>query len=210
VADFAMDRKFLDAYACGKATGSWRGSDPIWRTYVAAWAAQHASRLPGDFVECGVNRGGTCLAIMEYQDFNSLGKRFYLLDTFCGFPDELVDSANALEPAQFTECYDEVLRTFSKFPRAVIIRGKVPDTLPHVESDQIAFLSIDMNHPVPEIAALRFFWPRLVPGAIILLDDYAYSEMYRSQKQAFDELAKELDFCILSLPTGQGMIIKGS
>jgi len=147
---------------------------------------------------------------MEYLDFNSRDKQFYLVDTYCGFPEELMGSANATEAAQFAECHDEVVKTFSTFPGAVIIRGKVPDTLSKVGSDQIAFLSIDMNHPVPEIAAMRFFWPRLVPGAIVLLDDYAYSEMYRSQKQAFDELAGELDFCILTLPTGQGLIVKGS
>lgn len=42
----------------------------------------------------------------------------------------------------------------------------------------------------------------------MLLDDYAFSNSYRPQKQAFDSLAKELNFNILSLPTGQGLIVK--
>jgi hypothetical protein len=60
--------------------------DPRWRVYTACWAASHAVNLPGDFVECGVNRGGMALTIMEYLNFNSLGKRFFLLDTYCGSP----------------------------------------------------------------------------------------------------------------------------
>ena len=73
-ADFLNDRKFLSAYAKGKSTGSWMNMDPHWRVYTACWAASHAATLPGDFVECGVNRGGMALAIMAFLNFNSLGK----------------------------------------------------------------------------------------------------------------------------------------
>src|SRR5690348_9019754 len=75
VADFSRDKKFRTAYAKGKATGSWPDSDPMWRTYIGVWAAQHGSQLVGDFVECGVNRGGMSLTIMEYLNFNSLDKK---------------------------------------------------------------------------------------------------------------------------------------
>ena len=209
VSEFAKDPKLRAAYAKGKATGSWPGADPFWRTYVAVWAAQHGSRLAGDFVECGVNRGGMSLAIMEYLDFNSLGKKFYLLDTFRGFPDELKGSALAHDISRYDDCYEDVVRTFAPYPNAVVVRGAVPETLSHVNSEKVAYLSIDMNHPQPEIAAMRFFWPRLVPGAVVVLDDYAYSEEYSAQKQAFDALAEEIGFSILTLPTGQGMIVKG-
>lgn len=69
-------------------------------------------------------------------------------------------------------------------------------------------ISIDMNCAEPEVAALNFFWEKLVPGALVLLDDYAFSKSYRQHKQAFDSLAEELNFNILSLPTGQGLIVK--
>jgi len=209
VTDFVQDQKFQAAYAKGKVTGSWPNADPMWRTYNAVCAARHASRLPGDFVECGVNRGGMSLAIMEYLDFNSLGKRFFLLDTYRGFPDELKASANGHDLARYDDCYAEVAKTFAPYPRAIIIRGTVPETLSKVDCQQVAYLSIDMNHPVPEIAAMRFFWPRLVPGGVVVLDDYAYSESYSAQKKAFDDLATELKFTIFIMPTGQGLIFKG-
>ena len=65
-----------------------------------------------------------------------------------------------------------------------------------------------MNDVAPEVAALRFFWNKLVQGAIVLLDDYSYSECYRPQKEAFDALGRELGFSVLTMPTGQGMILK--
>ena len=209
VADFLLDERFMAAYGRGKATGSWPGGNPIWRTYVAIWAAQHAALLPGDFAECGVNRGGMSLAIMEYLGFNSLAKRFYLLDTFAGFPRELLGSVSRDDAARYSECYQDVRATFADYPRAVVIRGKVPDTLKEVDSSSFSYLSLDMNCAEPEIAAMRFFWPLMVPGGIVVLDDYAFSEMYRPQKTAFDKLARELNFSILSLPTGQGLVVKG-
>src|SRR5436853_7281924 len=83
-ADFLDNPKFSAAYGKGKATGSWMRMDPRWRVYTACWAAAHAVNLPGDLVECGVNRGGMALTIMEYLDFNSIDKRFFLLGTFAG------------------------------------------------------------------------------------------------------------------------------
>jgi O-methyltransferase len=208
VADFCNDVRFMRAYQMARETGSWNGSDLRWRVYTACWAAQHASILPGDFVECGVNRGGMSLAVMEYIDFNALNKRFFLLDTYRGFPENMVTSASRANLHSYRDCYDDAMRTFKPFSGARVIVGSVPDTLPQVETDKLCYLSIDMNCAEPEIAAVKFFWRKLVPGAIVLLDDYAFSNSYRQQKQAFDSLAKELNFNILSLPTGQGLIVK--
>jgi hypothetical protein len=50
-------------------------------------------------------------------------------------------------------------------------------------------------------------WDRLVPGGIVLLDDFGSPEFIDSNK-AMRELSLELRFEILGLPTGQGLIIK--
>jgi O-methyltransferase len=205
-ADFLHDEKFTAAYAKGKATGSWNGSNPRWRVYTACWAASHAAQLPGDFVECGVNRGGMALSIIEYLNFNSLNKKFFLLDTFEGFPEGAQPARENI--GQYKDCYDDVVKTFAPYPGVVIVKGEVPGTLNQVPSEQIAYLSIDMNCAEPEIAVLRELWPRLVPNGIVLLDDYAGGPTHSLQKNAFDCLAREMDFRILTNPTGQGMIIK--
>ena len=205
-ADFLNDERFLSAYAKGKATGSWNKSNPRWRVYTACWAASQAANLPGDFVECGVNRGGMALTIMEYLNFNALDKRFFLLDTFKGFP----EGSRAAEPnrGQYSDCFAEVKQTFAPYPRAQIVRGVVPDTLSLIDAEKVSYLSLDMNSAEPEIAAARQLWPRLVHGAIVLLDDYGGGPAYARQKNAFDTLADELGFIILTLATGQGLIVK--
>jgi len=198
--------KFVAAYAKGRATGSWLRMDPRWRVYTACWAASHGARLPGDFVECGVNRGGTALTIMEYLDFNSFDKRFFLLDTYQGIPERF--RRTAANRDLYADCYADVVRTFAPYRGARIVAGVVPDTLAAVDAARISFLSIDLNSAEPEIEAARRLWPRITPGAIVLLDDYAGGRPHRAQKAAFDALAVELGFSILSLPTGQGLIVK--
>jgi hypothetical protein len=65
-----------------------------------------------------------------------------------------------------------------------------------------------MNNAKAEIDAIKFLWGKLVTGGVIVLDDYAYGELFRAQKDAWDRFATDNDFEILSLPTGQGLIIK--
>jgi O-methyltransferase len=208
LADFCQDRRFMSAYEKGRGTGSWNGSELRWRVYTACWAAERARGLAGDFVECGVNRGGMSLTIMEYIGFNTMNKRFFLLDTYRGFPESLLAVAARANLGHFQECYDDVVKTFAPFPNVQLIRGSVPETLNQVDASEVCYLSLDMNCMEPEIAALRHFWPKLVAGAVVLLDDYSYSESYRRQKEAFDALARELNFNVLCLPTGQGLIVK--
>ena len=75
------------------------------------------------------------------------------------------------------------------------------------EIRNVAYLSIDMNCVLPEIAAAEYFWPKMSHGAIIVLDDYGHTG-FDKQRLAFDKFAKEKRVPILFSPTGQGIIIK--
>jgi len=56
--------------------------------------------------------------------------------------------------------------------------------------------------------AIKFFWNKIINYGIILLDDYAYGEEFSEQKRSWDEFVKDKNHEILTLPTGQGLIIK--
>ncbi len=210
-ADFIDDPRFAKAYAAGKATTSWYDSDLQWRVHTLCWAADRGCRLEGDFVECGVNRGGYSRSVMEYVGFNGLSKKFYLLDTYAGLVDKYLtpeEKSRGLAAGTYQECYEHVKKVFAEFPSAVIIRGAVPETLAQVPTKKIAYLSIDMNSSVPEIAAAEYFWPKLVSGASMVLDDYGFTPRHYAQKHAFDQFAAAKNLPLLTLPTGQGLIIK--
>jgi O-methyltransferase len=100
---FLENERFMSAYRRGINSGQRFGGTPNaeihieWRVAVTCWAAHHGSKLPGDFVECGVNTGIYSLAICEYVGFNHLNKSFYLFDTFSGIPEEQMSDAERQE-----------------------------------------------------------------------------------------------------------------
>jgi O-methyltransferase len=209
--DFITDTRFQRAYAAGVSTGSWGAVDLQWTAYIACWAADIGLRLEGDFVECGVNRGGLARTVLEFVDLPSSGKKFYLLDTFEGLLQRYIspeEERNGITPGGYAPCYDEVVSTFSPFRDCVVIvKGPVPASLSQAVPQKVSYLSIDMNCVEPEIAAAEFYWPRMVSGSIMLLDDYGWAR-HEAQKKAFDRFAQQRGVLVLSLPTGQGLIVK--
>lgn len=206
--DFLKDPLFIESYKLGEATKSWL--IPLeWRAYIVCWAANKAKQLEGDFVECGVNRGGYSRMAMNYINFKAMkNKKFYLLDTYCGCPDKYKGQAAPGLLSSYGECYEDAVKTFGEFGNAVIVRGTVPDTLPQVRAEKICYLSIDMNCAEPELAAIEFFWDKLSSGAIVVLDDYGYGPESYSQKIAFNDFAERKGVQTLLLPTGQGLLFK--
>jgi O-methyltransferase len=212
--EFLDDPAFVHAVALGNERQSWDlRRDVRWRYHVILWAAWRAARLDGDFVECGVNRGGFSRAIVDYLDFGGLDKTFYLMDTFNGLVEQYITQEERAKGvsresyAKYAECFDDVQDAFRPFPNVVLVRGPIPDTLPQVTPPKVSYLSIDMNVVIPEIAAAEHFWERLVRGAVMILDDYGHRP-YVAQKRAFDAFAQERGVQVLLLPTGQGLIFK--
>jgi hypothetical protein len=189
-----------------------------WRTHIALWCASTAARLEGDFVECGVFVGFLSSAIMKNLDWDRRGKTFYLVDTFAG-PDTEQYTSGELARGRKAETehlrkiggykysLESVQKNFQEWRNVRFLKGLVPDSLKDCAAEKVAYLHLDMNAVVPEVEALRFFWDKLVPGGIVLMDDYAYAG-YEEQHKGLDALADELGFSIASLPTGQGLIIK--
>lgn len=215
--DFMMDETFCAAYARGaQAAGQDYGWH--WRVHIGLWAARSALRVPGDFVECGVNRGFLSSAIMHALDWDATGRLFYLLDTFAGLDECLLSQDEAaggvaergrreLQSGFYTDALEAVRGNFAEWTNVQIVPGSVPGTLAQVRSEEIAFLHLDMNCSQPEVAAIDALWPRMSGGGMVLLDDYAYYG-YQTQKLAVDEWAAANGVPVASLPTGQGVIVK--
>jgi O-methyltransferase len=215
-ADFLTDPAFASSYRQGADTGH-NICAPAdlhieWRVYVCCWAAAHGTKLPGDFVECGVSTGITSKAVVEYVTFADVDKTLFLFDTFAGIPEGQANDAElalarSKNERHYFDCYEQVRATFAAYPNVQLVRGAVPDTLNQTNISSVAYLHIDMNIALPEVAASEYFWDRLVTGAIVVYDDYA-SLAHTAQKRALDDFAARHGVKILSLPTGQGLLIK--
>lgn len=215
--DFMKESSFVEAYERGvEAAG--RDDQWYWRVHVGLWAGAFAARLRGDFVECGVNWGFLSSAIMHYLDWDRHGKTFYLFDTFAGLDPKIVSeterrqgameqSRRHLASGHYAADVDAVRANFSQWRNVRVVQGSVPDILAQSDISEVAYVHLDMNCALPTVGAAEFFWPRMVQGAMMLMDDYAYRG-YETQKSAMDEFARSKGVEILSLPTGQGLLLR--
>lgn len=208
----AFDRAYSEAARLNAAGWPEGVPDIRWRAHVCCWAAKNALSIPGDFVECGVHTGLLSLTVAYFLGFAALDRTFWLFDTFAGIPLERVSTeekahASMLNDALYFDCFEAVGKNFAPFPNARLVRGILPDSLAEAQMEQIAYLSMDLNNAAAEIATIEHLWPKLSPGAMVVLDDYAFSG-YETQFRAWNDFAQSKDRMILTLPTGQGILMK--
>jgi O-methyltransferase len=142
----------------------------------------HAEEIPGAFAEVGVWRGEMSSFIHRLAP----ERRYYLLDTFAGFPDrDLPDDA---VDTRFRDTSVEIVRgRVGDSPNVVIRPGYVPHTLSGLEDEQFAFVLLDLDLYEPTRHSLEFFYPRLATGAYLVVHDYNNAESRWACKRAVDE-----------------------
>tara|TARA_R110001592_G_scaffold296996_1_gene567480 strand:+ start:84 stop:881 length:798 start_codon:yes stop_codon:yes gene_type:complete len=216
-APFLTEPVFVNAYNKGKATDNdvfLKGIDLEWRLHTLCWAAEQSIKLDGDFVEFGVRTSFFSTTIMDYLKFENEAKRFVLVDSFAGVIPELLIGHEAERERHgvkservWEDIYKKVIDRFSDAPNVEVIKGVVPDVLESLNLKKVAFVSLDLNSALPEQAVLNYIWDKLVPGGIIVLDDYGYPG-FEEQQLVHDEFARKHNTSVLCLPTCQGIIVK--
>lgn len=199
---FLNDQPFVDAIARHAETDVEKSI--IWRTAVLVWAARNGLKREGAFVECGCYRGISARIICDTLDFNKTDKDYYLYDLF-EYPESGARFSKLSELGP--NLYEDVKQRFADIPRARIVKGAVPDSLHANAPEMISFLHIDMNDVEPEIGALDVLFDRVVPGGIIILDDYGYVP-YVAQRDAEHVWFANRGYHVIELPTCQGMVIR--
>lgn len=163
----------------------------------------HRRKLPGAFVECGVWRGGSMFAAARTLiDVGDRNRDLYLYDTFSGMPppSELDKRATDGAPADalLNDPREEQTRAIaslaivkntmsqSAYPqdRVHFVQGKVEDTIPSVAPQTIALLRLDTDWYSSTLHELEHLYSRLVPGGVLIIDDYGWWE---GARRAVDE-----------------------
>jgi len=152
-------------------------------------------RVPGAYVECGVWKGGTMMAIA--RTLLSLGRTdapLYLFDTFEGMSpptchdvsrsgrsaeellDEDKDPENSLLWARAPLAAVQAAMGSVDYPveRVHYVKGRVEETLPDQAPEKIALLCLDTDWYESTLHELVHLYPRLQPGGILILDDYGW------------------------------------
>ena len=187
------------------------------RLYAVFQAVQYvnANHISGDFVECGVWRGGTSMvgALTQISEGDT-SRRIWLYDTFSGMttPSEKDIHRWAGQKAwrkwarserddHNDWCYaslDEVKRNLfsTGYPRDRIefIKGDVKQTLTSGGPDRIAVLRLDTDWYESTKIELETLYPRLSRGGVFIVDDYG---VWKGARQAIDQYFEEQNIKIL-------------
>lgn len=143
--------------------------------------------LPGDVFELGVFKAASMIRWVTFRQLleNSYSRRIVGFDTFGKFPTKGVEldvdleyveafsaqAGDALSRAQVDEIFKR-----KGFENIELLEGNITDTLPHFVQNnpacRIALLHLDLNVKEPTKFALEALYDRIVPGGLIVIDDY--------------------------------------
>lgn len=152
----------------------------------------HQSPLGGCFVEVGVYKGGTAWYLAKVAKRRNVP--LYLYDTFQGIP--VSDERDQHLVGDFNDTDVEAVK-FS-VPYGTFCVGFFPDTF--VPVDKVSFVHCDCDQYQTTKDVLNIFYPLLVPGGIIVVDDYF---SLQSATDAVDEL-----FVVTELTRGKKAVIR--
>lgn len=159
--------------------------------------------LVGDFVECGVWKGGNIILLKKLIEKFNFKKNIYGFDTFEGMVDPSfydVNYNNKSAKKMFDEhkkkdigfalcSLDDVKRNIKKNTKTdniFLIKGKVENTLKIKKKlpKKISILRLDTDFYESTKIELEILFPRLVKGGVLIVDDYGF---WKGAKKAVDE-----------------------
>jgi hypothetical protein len=181
------------------------------RMYALCQACRYLERhsIAGDFVECGVWRGGSAMmAALTLADAGSTDRQLWLYDTFEGMPEpESIDVSvvglNAEEAwrrrdawclSPLEEVQANMAATGYPTDRVRFVKGKVEDTVPATVPDKIALLRLDTDWFASTYHELVHLVPRLVDGGVLIIDDYGH---WKGCREATDRYLAETGLPLL-------------
>jgi O-methyltransferase len=139
--------------------------------------------LEGDLCEVGVYKGGSALLLCEHNSPNS---HMFLIDTFCGLPQECTYD-NYHKQGDFGDTsVEHVMSILSGQSNFTLLKQVFSEDVHLLVDRQFKLVHLDVDLYSSYISCLEFFHSRMVRGGYIVLDDYGASSCLGAKK-ATDE-----------------------
>lgn len=165
--------------------------------------------IPGAFAELGVYKGDTSRIIHAMDPSRTL----HLFDTFEGFPESDLKGETGEAAGYSAERFSDtgisrVKKRIGNTDNVVFHPGYFPDTTKDLENERYALVSIDADLYRPISEGLRYFYPRLSPGGVIIVHDYNHK--WEGAMRAVDEFLETIPESLIPVPDMESsvMIVK--
>jgi O-methyltransferase len=176
--------------------------------HLSSLAAQALS-LPGDFMECGVYKGGTAMLLSRVlARAPAPGTRKLLLfDSFSGMR-QTTPGQDLHQIGHFADTsVEDVQKRVGWFKGAEFYPGWIPETFRGLEHRQFAFAHVDVDLHQSVLDCCQFIYPRLNGGGIMVFDDYGVPSC-PGARRAVDSFFNKKPEVPLILSTGQALVFK--
>ena len=171
--------------------------------------------VSGAIVECGVAQGNHLMLFAHLSSIlepYAINRRIIGFDSFAGFrsisdkdPRDISEddfgntSVDVIRKA--IELYD-MNRAAFHMKRVEIVEGDATKTIPEYIDEHpeltISLLYLDFDIYEPTAAAIKHLYPRIVPGGVIAIDEYAACQW--GESNAVDEFLKDKHVVYNSIP----------
>lgn len=174
--------------------------------------AKNLKDVPGDIAECGVFKGSSAFLMLAAS--RGANKHYYGFDSFEGLSEPTEDDAVLAEKTfkwkkhdlSVSENYaDKNLQVFKG--HYTLLKGWIPSRFDEVSDKKFSLVHIDVDLFDPTLDTLKFFWPRMNSGGMVVCDDYGFDSCPGATK-AMDDFGKIIGQSVVHLTTGQGFLVK--
>jgi hypothetical protein len=140
--------------------------------------------IPGDLIETGVWRGGSCIFMRSIlKAYGDTERTVWVADSFAGLPPPNPEAYGADAGANFHTYGDflavsrltveENFRRYNLLDRQVrFLEGWFKDTLPQAPIDRLAVLRLDGDMYESTIQVLETLYGKVSHGGFVIIDDY--------------------------------------
>ena len=166
--------------------------------------AKTFAKKEGAMIEIGTYQGCSARLMCEVKG----EKKLYVCDTYEGLPESHTKDRGVHKTAQYACSLDAVSKFMEGFPNVQFIKGFFPNSAAGIipDDERFGFAHIDVDLYEGTLEGIRWLYPRMIPGGVIISHDYS---VLSGVKHAVNELAEELaSAVVIELPTTQAMIIK--
>lgn len=157
-------------------------------------AVTKTKKISGDIAEVGSYKGGSAKLICSAET----QKHVYLFDTFEGLPEPTEsDKDRQFYKGDYAAPFEMVQNLMKDHPNAHLYKGIFPQSAEPIENKIFSFVHLDVDLYESTLESLRFFYPRMNRGGIILSHDYPGAQ---GVMRAFDEFFHDKPEPIIELP----------